>query len=99
MSASQAPNVERYIFNQESHHRNRSFRDEFVEMLTINEIAFDERFLWSCSLAVYDGSLVVSRHTRACARAFMLSPATRAGRYHGLVATWATGMHKRGDYQ
>lgn len=47
VSSSQVPNVEKYILNQEIHHRKRSFRDEFVEMLTINEVEFDERFLWS----------------------------------------------------
>lgn len=46
VSGSQIPYVEKYILNQESHHRNRSFRDEFVEMLHINEIDFDEQFLW-----------------------------------------------------
>lgn len=47
VSASQVAAVKNYIINQEIHHRNRSFRDEFVEMLMINEIEFDERFLWS----------------------------------------------------
>ena len=47
VSASQVPHVEKYILNQESHHRKRSFRDEFVEMLKVNDIDFDERFLWS----------------------------------------------------
>jgi REP element-mobilizing transposase RayT len=47
VSASQIPFVEKYILNQESHHRKRSFRDEFVEMLKVNDIEFDERFLWS----------------------------------------------------
>lgn len=47
VSASQIPHVKRYIANQERHHRKRSFRAEFVEMLKINEIEFDERFLWS----------------------------------------------------
>jgi REP element-mobilizing transposase RayT len=47
VSASQVPSVEKYILNQETHHRKRSFRDEFVEMLKANDIEFDERFLWS----------------------------------------------------
>jgi putative transposase len=47
VSASQTPYVEKYILNQESHHRKRSFQSEFVEMLKVNDIEFDERFLWS----------------------------------------------------
>ena len=46
VSASQIPYVEKYILNQEIHHRKRSFRDEFVEMLIV-KIEFDQRFLWS----------------------------------------------------
>jgi len=47
VSASQVGAVKRYIGDQERHHQKRSFRDEFVEMLTINAVEFDERFLWS----------------------------------------------------
>ena len=47
VSASQAPEVCRYIADQERHHQTRSFRDEFVTMLRVNDIEFDERFLWS----------------------------------------------------
>ena len=36
----------RYIANQERHHAKRSFREEFIEMLRVNEIGFDEKFLW-----------------------------------------------------
>ena len=47
VSSSQVPSVQRYIANQEEHHKKRTFRDEFVQMLKVNEIEFDERFLWS----------------------------------------------------
>ena len=47
VSMSQVPIVSRYIANQEQHHRKHSFRDEFIGMLRVNEIEFDERFLWS----------------------------------------------------
>jgi len=47
VSASQIPAVTRYIANQEQHHRKCSFRDEFVEILSVNKVEFDERFLWS----------------------------------------------------
>jgi REP element-mobilizing transposase RayT len=46
VSASQVRAVSRYIADQERHHRNRSFRDEFVEILRIHEIEFDEKYLW-----------------------------------------------------
>ena len=47
VSASQISTVERYIINQEFHHQNRSFSEEFVEILKANQIEFDERYLWS----------------------------------------------------
>ncbi len=47
VSASEASAVSRYIADQESHHQKRSFREEFIVMLQANEIAFDERYLWS----------------------------------------------------
>jgi putative transposase len=46
VSASQVPAVSNYIANQERHHKTRSFRDEFIEILTKNEIEFDEKYLW-----------------------------------------------------
>ena len=47
VSTSLVPAVTAYINNQEEHHKKRSFRDEFIVMLRVNEIEFDERFLWS----------------------------------------------------
>jgi putative transposase len=46
VSASQIPEVSRYIANQEQHHQKRSFRDEFIAFLQANEIEFDEKYLW-----------------------------------------------------
>lgn len=46
VSTSQVPVVSRYIANQEQHHKRRSFREEFIEMLRVNAIEFDEKFLW-----------------------------------------------------
>jgi putative transposase len=46
VSTSQVAAVSRYIANQEQHHKRRSFREEFVEMLRVNAIEFDEKFLW-----------------------------------------------------
>ena len=46
VSTSHIPAVSKYIANQEQHHKKRSFRDEFIEMLRINRIEFDEKYLW-----------------------------------------------------
>ncbi len=46
VSKSQVPAVVRYIQNQESHHAKHSFEDEYRQMLLVNEIEFDERYLW-----------------------------------------------------
>ena len=45
VSASQVEIVRRYIANQEKHHAKYSFRDEFVKLLKVNQIEFDEKFL------------------------------------------------------
>lgn len=38
--------VIRYIENQETHHRRRSFKDEHRETLQRERMAFDERYVW-----------------------------------------------------
>jgi putative transposase len=38
-------NVIRYIQHQKEHHKKRSFREEFIQMLTQAGISFEERFL------------------------------------------------------
>jgi len=38
--------VENYIMNQESHHRKRSFQDEYRMFLKENDIDYDERYVW-----------------------------------------------------
>jgi putative transposase len=37
--------VQRYIANQESHHRKQSSRDEYINMLTIAGLEFDPQFI------------------------------------------------------
>ena len=37
--------VRRYIQDQEEHHRQRTFEDEYRQLLTENGIDFDERYL------------------------------------------------------
>ena len=46
VSSSNVPAVGRYIRNQEEHHRRRSFRDEYIELLNRHGISFEERYLF-----------------------------------------------------
>ncbi len=43
---SAVPNVIRYIKNQEVHHREKSFADEYEELLETFEIDYDKRFIF-----------------------------------------------------
>jgi putative transposase len=45
-SKSQMDNVYKYIYNQENHHKNQRFKDEYIDMLRKAEIEFDEKFLF-----------------------------------------------------
>lgn len=45
VSASQVDKVRQYIANQEEHHREQDFREEFIGLLIKNGIEFDERYL------------------------------------------------------
>ena len=47
VSESQIPVVIRYVKEQENHHRKRSFKDEFVEILERHRVNYDERYLWN----------------------------------------------------
>ena len=46
VSQSNAEQVRQYIANQESHHRQRTFQDEFRELLRRHELEWDERSVW-----------------------------------------------------
>jgi hypothetical protein len=46
VSPSQVGNVQRYIANQIEHHRKKSFAEEYVELLRLSGVEFDERYLW-----------------------------------------------------
>jgi len=46
VSSSNADQVTRYIENQHEHHRNRSYTEEFRELLRRHGIEFDERYVW-----------------------------------------------------
>jgi putative transposase len=47
VSESAAADVQRYILNQEEHHRTMSFQDELRAFLRRNGIEFDERHIWN----------------------------------------------------
>jgi REP element-mobilizing transposase RayT len=46
VSSSQIKIVQRYIADQETHHRKYNFRNEFLMMLRVNKIDFEEKYLW-----------------------------------------------------
>ncbi|MCD6111705.1 MAG: IS200/IS605 family transposase [Bacteroidales bacterium] len=45
-SHSQLTNVIQYINNQEKHHKKRTFREEYLELLKKFEVDYDERYLF-----------------------------------------------------
>ena len=46
-SKSQVPNVCEYIYeNQEGHHRKRTFKEEYIELLKLFEVEYDEKYLF-----------------------------------------------------
>jgi REP element-mobilizing transposase RayT len=45
-SRSQISNLFNYIQNQEYHHKERSFLDEYIDYLSTNEMEFDREFLF-----------------------------------------------------
>jgi|SRR5689334_15751365 len=45
-SRSQMDTVVRYIKNQQRHHRTRSFRDEYVQLLDKFSVSYDERYIF-----------------------------------------------------
>jgi REP element-mobilizing transposase RayT len=46
VSHSHLGNVIRYIRNQESHHRRKSFQQEYLEFLERHEITYDKRYIF-----------------------------------------------------
>ena len=46
VSQSQLGAVLKYVESQEEHHRNRTFQEEYAELLLRHKIKFDERFVW-----------------------------------------------------
>ena len=46
VSASQRDIVRKYIARQEEHHRERTFQEEYVELLKRSGVEYDGRYLW-----------------------------------------------------
>jgi len=46
VSPSQIERVRRYVLNQEKHHRRQTFQEEYLEMLRLSAIEYDERYVW-----------------------------------------------------
>jgi len=46
VGVSQVPTVKAYIANQEDHHRQGSFQDEFLALLKAHDLEWDERYIW-----------------------------------------------------
>ena len=46
VSTSLAPNVQKYIQNQEEHHRSKSFKDEYIALLKAHGISFKMEYVF-----------------------------------------------------
>ena len=46
VSPSQIETVRNYIYNQEKHHRRKSFKEEYLELLKLSGIDYDEQYIW-----------------------------------------------------
>jgi REP element-mobilizing transposase RayT len=46
VSPSQLENARKYVLNQEEHHRKRTVKEEYLELLRLAGIEYDEKFLW-----------------------------------------------------
>lgn len=46
VSPSQVDAVKRYIANQVEHHRRKSYEEEYLELLRLAGVQFDERYVW-----------------------------------------------------
>ena len=46
VSPSAIEGVKRYVLNQEEHHRQKTFQQEYIELLEPGGIEYEERYLW-----------------------------------------------------
>ncbi len=52
-SRSQIDVVAQYVLNQEKHHKKKTFREEYIEMLKKFEIEFDEKYIFDTFNDIY----------------------------------------------
>ena len=38
--------VAKYVLNQEGHHRRVTFKEEYLNLLSVSGVKYDERYLW-----------------------------------------------------
>ena len=53
-SRSQIDTVVKYILSQEDHHKKQPFREEYLEMLEKNDIAFNQEYLFEFFSNIYE---------------------------------------------
>lgn len=46
VSVSQLPTAQRYVDTQAAHHAEKTYQDEFRELLRLHHIEWDERYVW-----------------------------------------------------
>lgn len=46
VSQKEVPSVVRYIADQEEHHRNATFQEEYLAILNEHNVEYDERYVW-----------------------------------------------------
>lgn len=46
VSKSQQPAVVRYIERQEEHHSRQTYQEEYLGLLRLNEVEYDEKYIW-----------------------------------------------------
>ena len=46
VSPSQLSRVQQYIANQMEHHRKKTFEEEYLDLLRLSGVEYDERYLW-----------------------------------------------------
>jgi len=46
VAPSRVDEVKTYILNQEEHHKEKSFQEEYLKLLKSYDIEFDERYVW-----------------------------------------------------
>ena len=46
VSPSHVESVKRYILNQEQHHQHKNFEQEYLELLKLAGLEYDEHYVW-----------------------------------------------------